>query len=156
MKKLNDKNSELVEKIINVIHLEKGLSKNTKTAYKSDILLIFNWFNDNKINAIEAHEHNFRELFSFLQSKNFKSSSLSRKLSSLKQFYQILKEEGYIQINPLNNLESLYCCTMLVIFRFNYTLTMFFRSIYQALWISYLINYFISCTKKEIFVLCRF
>ena len=106
MKKLNDKNSELVEKIINVIYLEKGLSKNTKSAYKSDILLIFNWFNDNKINAIEAHEHNFRELFSFLQSKNFKSSSLSRKLSSLKQFYQILKEEGYIKINPLNNLES--------------------------------------------------
>ena len=106
MKKLNDKNSELVEKIINVIYLEKGLSKNTKSAYKSDILLIFNWFNNNKINAIEAHEHNFRELFSFLQSKNFKSSSLSRKLSSLKQFYQILKEEGYIKINPLNNLES--------------------------------------------------
>ena len=106
MKKLNDKNSELIEKIINVIYLEKGLSKNTKSAYKSDINLIFNWFNDNKINAIKAHEHNFRELFSFLQSKNFKSSSLSRKLSSLKQFYQILKEEGYIKINPLNNLES--------------------------------------------------
>ena len=31
MKKLNDKNSELVEKIINVIYLEKGLSKNTKS-----------------------------------------------------------------------------------------------------------------------------
>ena len=106
MKKLNDKNSELVEKIINIIYLEKGLSKNTKSAYKSDINLIFNWFNDNKINPIEAHEHNFRELFSFLQSNNFKSSSLSRKLSSLKQFYQILKEEGYIKINPLSNLES--------------------------------------------------
>ena len=106
MKKLNDKNSELIEKIINIIYLEKGLSKNTKSAYKSDINLIFNWFNDNKINAIKAHEHNFRELFSFLQSNNFKSSSLSRKLSSLKQFYQILKEEGYIKINPLSNLES--------------------------------------------------
>ena len=106
MKKLNDKNSELIEKIINVIYLEKGLSKNTKSAYKSDINLIFNWFNDNKINPIKAHEHNFRELFSFLQSNNFKSSSLSRKLSSLKQFYQILKEEGYIKINPLSNLES--------------------------------------------------
>ena len=103
MKKLNDKNFELVEKVINVIYLEKGLSKNNKSASKSDILLIFNWFTDNKINPIEAHEHNFRELFSFLQSKNFKSSSLSRKLSSLKQFYQILKEEGYIKINPLNN-----------------------------------------------------
>ena len=27
-------------------------------------------------------------------------------MSSLKQFYDVLKEEGYIKINPLNNLES--------------------------------------------------
>merc|ERR1711991_1278347 len=33
-------------------------------------------------------------------------SSLSRKLSSLKQFYEVLKAEGYIKINPLGNLES--------------------------------------------------
>ena len=82
MKKINDKKSEFVEKIINIINLEKGLSKNTKSAYKSDINLIFSWFNENKINALEAQDKNFKELFAFLQSKNFKPSSLSRKLSS--------------------------------------------------------------------------
>ena len=106
MKTQKDRNFEFVDRIINIISLEKGLSKNTRSAYKSDINVVFNWFNDVKINALEAQEQNFRELFTFLKSKNFKPSSLSRKLSSLKQFYQILKEEGFIKKNPLTNLES--------------------------------------------------
>ena len=106
MKKNKDQNIELVNRIINVISLEKGLSKNTKSAYRSDINLIFNLLNDNNINALEAQEHDFKEIFFLLRSKNFKPSSLNRKLSSLKQFYQILKEEEYIKINPLSNQES--------------------------------------------------
>ena len=106
MKKNKDQNIELVNRIINVISLEKGLSKNTKSAYRSDINLILNLLNDNNINALEAQEHDFKEIFFLLRSKNFKPSSLNRKLSSLKQFYQILKEEGYIKINPLSNQES--------------------------------------------------
>ena len=106
MKRQKDKNYELIDRIINIISLENGLSKNTISAYKSDIILAFNWFDEFKINALEAQDQNFRELFAFLQSKNFKQSSLSRKLSSLKHFYKILKEEGYIENNPLDNLES--------------------------------------------------
>ena len=106
MKKNKDQNIELVNRIINVISLEKGLSKNTRSAYKSDVNLIFNSFNENNINALEAQEQDFRELFSFLKSKNFTPSSLNRKLSSFKQFYQILKEEGYIKLNPLSKIES--------------------------------------------------
>ena len=106
MKKNKVENSELIERIINIVSLERGLSKNTKSAYKSDIKLTFNSFNDNNINALEAQEHDFRELFSILRSRNFQPSSLNRKLSSLKRFYQILKEEGYIKMNPLSNLES--------------------------------------------------
>ena len=44
--------------------------------------------------------------FLFCKEKTYKPSSLSRKLSSLKQFYDVLKAEGYIKINPLSNLES--------------------------------------------------
>ena len=106
MKKNKDQNIELVNRIINIISTEKGLSKNTKSAYRSDINLILNLLNDNDINALEAQEHDFKKIFFLLSSKNFKPSSLNRKLSSLKQFYQVLKEEGYIKINPLSNQES--------------------------------------------------
>ena len=42
--KKKDKNLNFVKQIINIISLENGLSKNTKSAYISDINLIFNWF----------------------------------------------------------------------------------------------------------------
>ena len=106
MKNLNQKSPEFIDKILEVICLEKGLSKNTKTAYKKDISLAVEWFENKNINFLLTHEKNFRELFSFLQRKNYKPSSLSRKLSSLKQFYDVLKSEGYIKINPLSNFES--------------------------------------------------
>ena len=106
MKNINQKTTEYVEKILGIVCLEKGLSKNTKVAYKKDICLVFEWFERNKINVLNANEKNFRELFSFLQSYNYKPSSLNRKLSSLKQFYEVLKIEEKIKINPLNNIES--------------------------------------------------
>ena len=106
MKNINQKSPEFIDKILGVICLEKGLSKNTKIAYKKDISLAVEWFENKNINFLFADEKNFRELFSFLQRKNYKPSSLSRKLSSLKQFYDVLKAEEYIKINPLNNLES--------------------------------------------------
>ena len=106
MKNINQSTPKFIDKILGVIFLEKGLSRNTKLAYTKDISLIFEWFENKKINFLCANEKNFLEFFSFLQRKNYKPSSLNRKLSSIKQFYDILKEDGYIKINPLNNLES--------------------------------------------------
>ncbi len=106
MRKIDQSTPELINRILGIICLEKGLSKNTKTAYTKDISSAFDWFKNKNINYFRANENNFRDLFFFLQSKNYKPSSLSRKLSSLKQFYDVLKAEGYIKINPLSNLES--------------------------------------------------
>ena len=106
MKNINQPTAELIDRILGIICLEKGLSKNTQTAYNKDISLAFDWFKNQNINYFRASEKDFRELFFFLQSKYYKPSSLSRKLSSLKHFYEVLKAEGYIKINPLSNLES--------------------------------------------------
>ena len=106
MKNQNQSTSEFIDKILGVVFLEKGLSKNTRIAYKKDISLVFEWLENKNIDFLYANEKNFRELFSFLQRKNYKRSTLSRKLSSLKQFYDVLKVEGHIKINPLSNLES--------------------------------------------------
>ena len=106
MKNTNQPSLELINRILGIICLEKGLSKNTKIAYAKDIILAFDWFKNKNINCFRANEKNFRDLFLFFQSKHYKPSTLSRKLSSLKQFYDVLKAEGYIKINPLSNLES--------------------------------------------------
>lgn len=106
MKNINQQTAQFIDKILGVIFLEKGLSRNTKIAYTKDINLLFEWYQNKKINFLFANEKNFFEFFSYLQRKNYKPSSLNRKLSSLRQFYDVVKAEGYIKINPLNNLES--------------------------------------------------
>ena len=106
MKNINQHKTDFIDKILGIISLEKGLSQNTKIAYKKDISLVFDWFEKNNVNFLKANENNFRNFLIFLQNNNYKPSSLNRKLSSLKQFYEILKEEKYIKINPLNNFES--------------------------------------------------
>ena len=106
MKNINQPIPECINRILEIICLEKGLAKNTKIAYRKDISLVYQWFQNKNINFFRANEKNFRELFCFLQTKSYKSSTLNRKLSSLKQFYDVLKAEDYIKINPLNNFES--------------------------------------------------
>ena len=98
--------SNLIEELISTINIEKGLSENTKIAYKNDIKLMISWFANKGINFIYANELDLRQLFAFLKKENLKSKSLSRKLSSIKRFYQFLKEENYIKFNPLNDMDG--------------------------------------------------
>ena len=99
--------NDVINKIINIIYIEKGLSKNSKNAYASDIILMNDWFRKQNINFLNAKEIDFKNLFSFFKSQNLKQNSINRKLSSMRQFYQTLQEEEYIQKNPLNNINSL-------------------------------------------------
>ena len=99
--------NNFIDEIINIIDVEKGLSKNTKSAYSSDINLMNDWFKKQNIYFLNAKEVDFRNLFCFFKTRSFKPNSLSRKLSSIKQFYEILKEEKYIKTNPLNNIDTL-------------------------------------------------
>ena len=66
---INKPKPEFINRIVGIICLEKGLSKNTKTAYVRDISLVFEWFTNKNINCLSANEKNFRELFSFLKAK---------------------------------------------------------------------------------------
>ena len=98
--------NHLIDKIINIIDVEKGLSQNTKSAYTSDINIMNNWFKTQNIYILKAKETDFRNLFSFFKFQSLKQNSLSRKLSSMKQFYETLKEEGYVSKNPLINIDG--------------------------------------------------
>ena len=106
MNKKKTSYTDLINEIINIHCLEKGLSKNTVSAYSLDVKLILEWLTKKNIDIFKANEKDFIGYFTFLKSKNYKPNSLIRKLSSISQFYQTLKEERYINSNPLNNLET--------------------------------------------------
>ena len=45
--------NHLIDKIINIIEVEKGLSQNTKIAYTSDINLMNDWFQSKNIDFLK-------------------------------------------------------------------------------------------------------
>ena len=100
-----NKNTDFINEIMNINRLEKGLSKNTINAYTLDLSLMLEWLSKKNIKALEAKEDDFIEYFHYLKSKNYRPNSLTRKLSSISQFYQTLKDENYINSNPLNTLQ---------------------------------------------------
>ena len=97
---------DLIQKLIKTISIERGLSENTKIAYAKDLKLMVRWFVKNDIDFVKATEHNFKQLFVSFKNTDLKQSSMNRKRSSMKMFYEFLKEENYINFNPLTNLEG--------------------------------------------------
>ena len=63
MKNINQPTPEFIDRIIGIICLEKGLSKNTKIAYFKDVNMVFKWFQNRNINCLSADEKNFCELY---------------------------------------------------------------------------------------------
>ncbi len=85
------------------LELERGLSRNTLEAYRSD-LLQFGEFLDRRGLAPAAVVHG--EVASFLSELDVAPSTLSRKVACLRSFYRYLRREGAIEHDPTADLRG--------------------------------------------------
>jgi len=98
-----DKNKiiEIIENFVHTKVIDKGITSNTIIAYKKDLNLFTNWCLNNKINFIEIKKKDINFYIHFLKEKNLNSSSVNRKLSVIKSFYDYLKQIGLVNLNEL-------------------------------------------------------
>ena len=94
-----------IDEFINYIVLEKNLSNNSVSNYKIDIVQFLNYLLNETNNIFEISALINSKIFSnyikFLKDKEYKSSTMNRKLSSLKGYINFLEEEKIIDFNPL-------------------------------------------------------
>ena len=95
-----------IDEFIDYIVLEKNLSSNTVENYKIDIIQFCNYLDtDINISDFKISEYINSEIFmkfiSYLKIKEYKSSTMNRKISSLKNYINFLEEEKIIDFNPL-------------------------------------------------------
>tara|TARA_B100000579_G_scaffold211224_1_gene172582 strand:- start:3980 stop:4867 length:888 start_codon:yes stop_codon:yes gene_type:complete len=83
------------------LFIEKGLSKNTTKAYKVDLEGFINWLNNKNIKYIKVTESEINNYVSFLFKSNLKSSSINRKISSIKALYLFLMKKNKIDVSPI-------------------------------------------------------
>ena len=89
---------------LNYLLVDKGLSNNTVKAYEADISSFFQWLDNEDLKYKNLQEDHINQYISFLFQKKMRSSSVNRKISSIKSFYIFLVKRNFVKNSPLNDL----------------------------------------------------
>lgn len=97
----------LLEEFLNYLSVEKGLSKNTILAYKTDITFFIDYFEAIGKKGIEnISRQDITDYLLSLKDKGLSSNSISRALVAVKMFYRFLVQERFIKEDTAGVLES--------------------------------------------------
>ena len=95
-----------VDDFISYILIEKGLSKNTALAYRTDLNTYLKFLETKKINYESITHLEITDFLWHLQQSGFKPTSIYRMIESLRQFYKFLIAENFIKKDPTVNLSA--------------------------------------------------
>ncbi len=91
----------LIETFSDALWLERGLSGNTLSAYRTDLRKVSAWLQQHrKKGLLQAQRMDLLSYLAQLVSQGHKPRSSARVLSSLRQFYQHALRENWIQQDP--------------------------------------------------------
>ena len=94
---------ELLERFLDALWLEAGLSRNTLSAYRSDLEAFSAWLKASPATATREH---LQVYLAECVSRGIRPRSTARLLSSLRRFYQYLLREQLITDDPTAQIES--------------------------------------------------
>ena len=101
----NLSNSEiLIDNFIDVLWLEKGLSKNTLSAYRHDICSFSDWYKG--VSLLEVERVDLLDYLSQRLKDGYSSRSTARSLSSLRAFYSYITVKHNLKENPTSRVDS--------------------------------------------------
>ena len=104
MEDLTNESKEIIDLFLDSLWMERGLSKNTLFAYRSDISKYARWLQNQGINITKAGPQN---ILAYLASTENKSTrTVARNLSSLRRLYEYLSKEDKVKQNPIKNVEA--------------------------------------------------
>ncbi len=90
----------LIERFIDLLWMERGLSRNTLSSYQSDISKVARWLKEKKLSLESAQRYDLLEYLACLVEQGMRPRTSARQLSSLRQFYNLAVREGWLQIDP--------------------------------------------------------
>ena len=100
----SNKEDSNLRSFLNYLLVDKGLSNNTVKAYEADISSFFQSLDNKDLKYKNLQEDHINQYISFLFQRKMRSSSVNRKISSIKSFYIFLVKRNFVKNSPLNDL----------------------------------------------------
>jgi integrase/recombinase XerD len=98
---------KLIERFADALWLERGLSRNTLSAYQSDLRKLVNWLQEKHGHGLlQAQRGDLLAYLASLTQQGRKPRSTARLLSCLRQFYQHGLREGWVTADPSARIDA--------------------------------------------------
>ncbi len=85
---------------------EKNMSLNTASSYRADLKIFFTFINDQNLNVEKLRKNDINKFFQNQKERNFSDSTISRRLSTIKQYFKFLIKEGLLDWNPCEDIKN--------------------------------------------------
>jgi integrase/recombinase XerD len=97
----------LIESFSDALWMERGLSRNTLSAYQSDLAKVADWLRSNRgYGLLQAKRADLQSYLANLVTQGRKPRSTARLLSCVRQFYQFSLREGWLSVDPSVRIDS--------------------------------------------------
>ncbi len=100
---LSAENETILQRFLDSIWLEKGLSQHTLKSYKTDLVQFVRWF---KGDLLAARRQDILKYLSYRVAGHYNPRSTSRFLSACRQFYRYCVRERLLDADPTRLIES--------------------------------------------------
>ena len=98
---------QLLDQFLHYLVVEKGLSRNTIEAYGHGLSRFFDHLKENKAQDVrDVTKIDVQGFLLALRKKNLSTRSVARDLAAIRSFFRFLSQEGILDANPVEDLES--------------------------------------------------
>ena len=95
----------IIDKFLDAIWMERGLSANTLGAYRADLVALRRWLAERDVSLIYATRSDLLAFIAYRTEQGAKPRSTARQLSSFRRFYRFLLREVVIKDDPTVKIE---------------------------------------------------
>lgn len=101
---LPSKSKATVDAFLDALWMERGLSDNTLSAYRSDLYKFSLWLQPQKVDLIQVEANHVLAYLALVENKS--ARTVARRLSSLRRLYEYLLREDIVKQNPVTNIDA--------------------------------------------------
>ncbi len=99
-----NQSKQVIDSFLDALWMERGLSDNTLSAYRSDLYKFSSWLQQQHIDLVKVQAN---EILAYLAlSESNSARTVARRLSSLRRLYEYLLREDQIKYNPVSNVDA--------------------------------------------------